>query len=113
MAAAKGVSIDEFYREYTRVRGRASRKHLELREVRTDFGLDCVFLDRLSLPGKAVCSLYSARPTQCKTWPFWKEVVDSRSTWLSAAEDCPGIGRGPTFTKEFILREVNRLDPES
>ena len=24
------------------------------------------------------CSVYKARPTQCRTWPFWPEVMDAK-----------------------------------
>ena len=39
--------------------------------------------------GKALCKLYQARPTQCRTWPFWQEVVESAETWDQAANGCP------------------------
>jgi Fe-S-cluster containining protein len=36
------------------------------------------------------CSIYAARPTQCKTFPFWPELMDKQESITS----CPGIGQG-------------------
>ena len=41
------------------------------------------------------CSLHPAKPTQCRTFPFWPEIVERRQTWTKTARYCPGIGQGP------------------
>ncbi len=41
------------------------------------------------------CTVYEARPTQCRTWPFWPETVHRRRSWERAARDCEGIEQGP------------------
>jgi Fe-S-cluster containining protein len=41
------------------------------------------------------CSIHPAKPTQCRTFPFWPELVDSRRAWRQAARFCPGIDKGP------------------
>ena len=41
------------------------------------------------------CSIHPAKPTQCRIFPFWPELVDSRREWLKTARYCPGIGKGP------------------
>ncbi|MEY3144152.1 MAG: hypothetical protein RLY21_2645, partial [Planctomycetota bacterium] len=58
---------------------------------------DCVFLDRTTRPGKAICGIYRARPSQCRTWPWWPEVVESPETWAETKRrtPCPGMGSGP------------------
>lgn len=56
----------------------------------------CRFLD-----GKR-CSVYEARPVQCRTWPFWPENMTPR-TWKGVAEYCPGIGQGETVPAEKIV----------
>lgn len=48
----------------------------------------CPFLDG------SRCTVYEARPTQCQTFPFWKENIATRDRWVSLATFCPGIGRG-------------------
>ncbi|MGA7802927.1 MAG: YkgJ family cysteine cluster protein, partial [Gammaproteobacteria bacterium] len=49
----------------------------------------CVFLGN---DGR--CRVYAARPVQCRTYPFWSEVVRSRSAWEAEGRRCEGIGRG-------------------
>jgi Fe-S-cluster containining protein len=69
-----------------------------------DAGSDCVFLDDRR------CSVYEARPTQCRTWPFWPENMSARA-WSAVAGYCPGVGKGrvvPREEIEAILREQRR-----
>ena len=40
------------------------------------------------------CSIHPVKPTQCRTYPFWPELVEDRRNWEEAAGTCPGIGRG-------------------
>lgn len=66
----------------------------------------CVFLDK-----QGRCSIYAVRPMQCRTYPFWPEVVGSRASWRAAAADCEGIGRGaiiPLARVRERLRQHNR-----
>ncbi len=57
---------------------------------------DCMFLKNKR------CSTYEARPTQCRTWPFWPEVMNPKSWKKEVASFCPGIGKGRLWTKEEI-----------
>jgi Fe-S-cluster containining protein len=41
------------------------------------------------------CSIHPAKPTQCRIFPFWPELVQSRQEWLKTAKYCPGMGKGP------------------
>ena len=58
---------------------------------------DCVFWDRSN-----GCRVYEHRPRQCRTWPFWKAVVESPKRWEAEAEHCPGMNRGNVHDAEFI-----------
>jgi Fe-S-cluster containining protein len=40
------------------------------------------------------CSIHPAKPTQCRTFPFWPEIVERKTTWLRTGRYCPGIGKG-------------------
>lgn len=93
MARAVGVSLELFLDRYTRRIG-ARRS---LKELSGPRGFDCVFLDRDSQPGKARCAIYKARPKQCRTWPWWPEVVESPESWADTKRrtPCPGMGTGP------------------
>jgi Fe-S-cluster containining protein len=41
------------------------------------------------------CGIHPAKPTQCRTFPFWPELVESPAAWKRTAAFCPGIGKGP------------------
>lgn len=57
---------------------------------------DCMFLKNKR------CSVYEARPTQCRTWPFWPEVMNPKSWQSEVASFCPGIGKGRLWSKTEI-----------
>lgn len=40
------------------------------------------------------CGVYGQRPTQCRTYPFWPEVLRNRASWRAEAVRCEGIDRG-------------------
>jgi uncharacterized protein len=41
------------------------------------------------------CSIHPAKPTQCRTFPFWPELIEHPKEWNRTARFCPGIGKGP------------------
>lgn len=42
------------------------------------------------------CGIHPAKPTQCRTFPFWPELVEHPAAWKrTGAAFCPGIGKGP------------------
>lgn len=56
------------------------------------------------------CAAYQARPTQCRTWPFWSDNLE-RDTWKNeVAPFCPGVGRGRLYTREEIEMRADELD---
>ncbi len=90
LAAALTLDRESFLRTYTR-------------EVSGSYSLlekscgDCTFL------GKHGCDVYRDRPTQCSTYPFWPEVLRSRSAWEAESRHCPGIGHGErVYSREEI-----------
>jgi len=58
--------------------------------------LDCMFLKNKR------CSVYEARPIQCRTWPFWPEVMSAKAWSKEVAAFCPGVGKGPLISSEKI-----------
>lgn len=106
MAAVLGLDEATFRRRHARkVDGRWT-----LRETLTEHGYDCVFLDRESQPGIAGCRLYEARPSQCRSWPFWPENLESKASWDSARTQtpCPGMGHGPLISVESITAQLQQ-----
>lgn len=55
-----------------------------IKENKVDDSYECIFYDR-EING---CKIYEARPTQCKTFPFW-DYYKSRIDELK--DECPGI----------------------
>ena len=45
-----------------------------------------------------MCAIYEDRPAQCKSWPFWREMLRSRDNWVRAKGMCPGLDSGRLFT---------------
>ncbi|UCD74817.1 MAG: YkgJ family cysteine cluster protein [Phycisphaerales bacterium] len=109
IAALLGIEEEVFRRRYARKVG----SRWSLNEVHTEHGYDCVFLDRQSEPEKAVCSVYEARPAQCRSWPFWPENLLSRRHWLTTKRvtPCPGMDRGELIPAEEIHRRRDTVAP--
>jgi Fe-S-cluster containining protein len=59
---------------------------------------DCTFLD----PQTRRCTIYAARPRQCRTWPFWQSNLSSPEAWREVQQVCPGAGRGELHSVESI-----------
>jgi Fe-S-cluster containining protein len=56
------------------------------------------------MPGKALCKVYRSRPSQCRTWPFWPDNLESRRAWVMAKKHapCPGMDQGKLVPIEQI-----------
>jgi Fe-S-cluster containining protein len=96
LAAALGMPTRQFTRQYCAKTD--GFFHLENRDAA------CLFL-----AGRR-CTVYEARPTQCRTWPFWPENMKPKA-WQAIADYCPGVGQGrvvPAETIVRILREQRR-----
>ena len=108
MAEHLGVSEAEFRQRYAhKIFGRWS-----LNEVKVKRGqYDCVFLKRDDA-GKALCSIYSVRPTQCRTWPFWPGNLSSPAAWERAGRTCPGMQQGGSFYPVEKIRIIRESNPE-
>ena len=96
LAKHLGLTTQAFTRQYCK----KTAGHFHLKE----FKEACRFLE-----GKG-CTVYEARPAQCRTWPFWPENMNAR-TWSREVEAyCPGVGKGRLYSKEEIL-ELLKEDP--
>ena len=44
--------------------------------------------------GASGCDIHPAKPTQCRTFPFWPETLESTKAWKRVGKYCPGVGKG-------------------
>jgi Fe-S-cluster containining protein len=79
-------------------------KRLSLKE-KSNF--DCVFW-----AAGAGCSVYEARPLQCRAFPFWPSILQSGESWKTAARDCPGMGQGELHSADTIKAWLERQEAE-
>jgi Fe-S-cluster containining protein len=79
LAAHFGVSSQQFETEHVRTVG--ARRSLYER-----FNGDCEFFD----PATRGCGVYTARPTQCRTFPWWPHLIESREAWEGVCRSCEG-----------------------
>jgi uncharacterized protein len=62
---------------------------------------DCIFLK-----GK-ICQIYTARPKQCRTFPWWVQNLRTAESWQEAAKECEGISPdAPLVPIEEIERNL-------
>ncbi len=62
---------------------------------------DCMFLKEKR------CSVYEARPIQCRTWPFWPDVMNAKTWKKEVVTFCPGVGKGPLVPASQIRKVMN------
>lgn len=53
-----------------------------------------------------LCTIYDLRPTQCRTFPFWPEMI-RRGAWTAEAKRiCEGVGQGRVVPKEEAAKRL-------
>ena len=75
-----GLEIDMFIKDYLYKKG----YKYSIKEIKYQGSYECVFFDRENQH----CSIYQARPLQCRTFPFWdyyKQRIDELK------QECPGV----------------------
>ena len=97
MAQQMGVNPREFVERYVRKVG--DRFSL------TEKGDACVVWDEVG-----GCSIYTTRPEQCRTFPFWDEYIDSPEGWATAKKRCPGVGVGHLYSVERVDKILKGKD---
>ena len=101
MAKAVNIGYKEFILAFCRwVPVGNGTEQLSLRE-KSNF--DCIFWGGgAGLKSEGGCSIYSERPLQCRAFPFWPSMLNSKESWKSAAKECPGIGQGDLHSFESV-----------
>jgi uncharacterized protein len=91
-----GLSAAEFSRKYVY----RTKNRMRLRVPRES---NCSFLREDG------CSIHAVKPTQCRVFPFWPEMVESRREWRKTARYCPGIGKGPLIQIEHAREQAREM----
>jgi Fe-S-cluster containining protein len=66
---------------------------------------DCIFWN-------AGCTVYHARPLQCRAFPFWDVVVCSPKAWENAGRGCSGINTGELHNGDEIKNFLRLMGEE-
>jgi Fe-S-cluster containining protein len=96
ISAYLDISVQEFIQRYTR----RVKERLSLLEKPKTF--DCIFLkDRK-------CQIYPVRPKQCRTFPWWPQLLKSEQEWLEASQFCEGINHpnAPLISLDTIQQHL-------
>lgn len=99
IAASLGMTATDFMRRHTTIV--MGRRTLIERE-----NGDCTLL------GPNGCTVYDLRPGQCRSYPFWPEIIESHKAWKRERQYCPGIDEGEHHDVETIEAR-SRLKPRS
>ena len=91
-----GISKGAFYSNFCREINASIVRRISLIEKQN---YDCIFWE----DGK--CTVYPARPLQCRTFPFWPQNLINRRTWDSIGKSCPGINHG----KLYKYRDIKKI----
>jgi Fe-S-cluster containining protein len=91
-----GMSAEAFEKRYVY----RTRRLLRLRTPRD---LRCHFLR------EGGCAIHPAKPTQCRLFPFWPEMVEDRREWRKTAAWCPGIGKGALVQIETARQDAAEM----
>ena len=97
LAAYRGESAKQFARTFVRRVGDAY-------SLIEKPGGDCIFWDK-----RTGCTVYSARPVQCQTWPFWPENLETPDDWATVQRGCPGAGLGQVYSLEEIRASAAKV----
>jgi Fe-S-cluster containining protein len=87
------LSVEEFSRKFVRLVG----DRLALLENAINY--DCVFLKDKK------CQIYSVRPKQCRTFPWWTQNLKSLKDWNEAARFCEGINPDAPLVSLTVIQE--------
>ena len=101
-AAFTGMTPQAFEKRYVY----RTRHQMRFRKPRDK---QCPFLEHHG------CSIHPAKPTQCRTFPFWPETLERKAAWNRTARYCPGIGKGSLIQigdAMEIAEEQRRAYPE-
>lgn len=106
LAEHLGLSVEAFRAGHTREVVIEGQDQPGISVIMAPHG--CRFLDDATNE----CTVHAARPTQCRTFPFWPMLIESREVWLREVGSLCGreaIEDGPVHTVEEIRALAGRI----
>ncbi len=98
------ISEEEFLKKYCRIVDIGFFKKVSLLEKSN---YDCIFWqDGIG------CSIYQARPLQCRSYPFWPAIMESSDSWDHEAKSCPGINQGDVHGPREIDQWLSEMEKD-
>jgi len=94
LMAFLGLDFQNFFSKYCRLVDIGPGKMISL--------LETIVYDCILWKDGIGCSVYSARPVQCRTYPFWSGILDSQEDWNRERHYCPGVGQGALCSRSDI-----------
>lgn len=88
ISAHLGMTPEEFSDKYL-------YRTRSLRRLRVPRRVQCTFLEADG------CRIHAVKPLQCRTFPYWPGLMDSRREWGETGKWCPGIGQGELVNIEL------------
>ena len=87
------ISFKEFLNDYTeKVDTKIS--------IKSEPDGPCFFYDK-------GCTIYDVRPNQCRTYPFWPELLKNKHRWQQESSNCRGIAKGKFWDEKQIKILLN------
>jgi Fe-S-cluster containining protein len=102
LAAYLGIGEDELQRRY--LYSTRNTRRLRMKQGQCPF---------LTAEG---CSVHPAKPTQCRLFPFWPELIEDKKELKATAQWCPGLGKGdlvPVEVLEASAKEMRSAYPQA
>ena len=53
--------------------------------------------------------MHPAKPTQCRVFPFWPELIEDKKELKATAQWCPGIGQGDVVLVKILAESAQEM----
>ena len=101
MATHLSLTVDDFQAEYD----------VQWDKDAQSWRIDATHGDNCPLLIGNDCSVHPVKPAQCRTFPFWSELLDDRDAWDEAKDYCPGMDAPDG--RLYTAREIRKIKREA
>jgi Fe-S-cluster containining protein len=93
------MSREDFFKKYCKKVDIGGFSRISLVEKANN---DCIFWEN------GGCKVYTFRPLQCRTYPFWRPYLESEEDWNTLEASCPGVNKGNLHPRTEIEEKLNQ-----